>query len=330
MDGLDRIERHRVDLSTPAGKAAWLALRAQDVTASDIGALAGVDRYKTPAQVWAEKQGLLATEESAAMRRGRWLEAANFEAVRETFPDWEVRRANVYARHPDLRMGCTPDFVAIDPERSGFGIVQAKNVAKPIFDEWQGVPPLSYALQTVVEAMLTGASWGDLSVIVTSTYTADLHRFEIPLHAGAWAKACAIVQKFWTDFAAGVMPTLDYERDGGVLEALYPAGNAVDAPADLTGNNALPALCAERDALSATVREARERIDAIDNEIKGALGDHVVAYTSDGRSISHRPQHRASYVVEAKTFRRLYVGKPNPRFARRPAPTSPDMPSGGF
>src|SRR4029079_19449389 len=104
----------------------WLELRKRDVTASVAGALFGVHDFVTPYQLWALKSGLIEDNivETAAMRRGRLLEPVAIRLLREERPTWRVEPCSTYFRDPHARIGATPDALAIDPERTGFGIVQ--------------------------------------------------------------------------------------------------------------------------------------------------------------------------------------------------------------
>ena len=71
---IEKLALGKVDRMPVTDREMWLNLRTRDLTASDIANVAGCGR-KSPAQVWAEKKGLIGrTEENAAMRRGRWLE----------------------------------------------------------------------------------------------------------------------------------------------------------------------------------------------------------------------------------------------------------------
>jgi predicted phage-related endonuclease len=151
-------------------RAEWLAWRQQDLTPGDIAAVAGFSRFRSPYRVYAEKAGLLAPAESnALMERGRWGEPMVLEALRETHPTWTIKRAGVYLSDPSIRMGATPDFLAIDPEREGVGNIQAKFLARPSFErEWLDGetlrPPLHYQLQTLGEAHLLDSAWASPSV----------------------------------------------------------------------------------------------------------------------------------------------------------------------
>ena len=123
------IERH----PSPTASA-WLALRRENINASEIGIVCGAAGYGSPAELYAEKKGLRPPLiDNGTLKRGRWGEAAVFEALADERPEWDVRRAKVYLRDPALRIGATPDGFAIAPDRDGFGVVQTKMVSRSVF-----------------------------------------------------------------------------------------------------------------------------------------------------------------------------------------------------
>jgi putative phage-type endonuclease len=98
------IERYKVH-----DRDEWLALRAHDLTASDIGAAAGVDPYKSPLALYAEKIGMLMPQaDNNAMRRGRWLEAAVLSAIRETHPTGTCARPSSTCATPSCAWAPRP------------------------------------------------------------------------------------------------------------------------------------------------------------------------------------------------------------------------------
>ena len=156
------IERHPV-----TDRDAWLALRRENINASEIGIVCGAGGYGSPAELYAEKKGLRPPLiDTGTLKRGRWGEAAVFEALADERPEWDVRRAKVYLRDPALRIGATPDGFAIAPDRDGFGVVQTKMVSRSVFRakwlvdpaasiaEGEARPPLAYELQTLTEELL--------------------------------------------------------------------------------------------------------------------------------------------------------------------------------
>ncbi|WP_167523849.1 YqaJ viral recombinase family protein [Terribium terrae] len=297
-----------VEVFYPKSRDEWLALRQLDLTASDIGAVAGVDHFKSPLRVYAEKTGMIGGEaENDAMRRGRWLEAAVIEAMRETYPTWDLRRAGVYLRDTEIRMGATPDAVAEDPAEPGIINIQCKVIARPVYErEWENdKAPLKYALQTISEGVLLNSRTNLVAALVIDTYTAQLVVDEVPRHPDAENKVRTIVQQFWSNVAAGRQPAVDYACDAEVIAAMYPAS----VPAkiiDLSTDNFLPALLAERADIKVREKADKERVEEIDTEIKSKMGDAEEA-TLPGWKLTWKTQQRKQYTVAASTQRPLRV-----------------------
>jgi len=287
----------------------WLAARSQDVTASTAGALLGEHEYMTAFELWALKSGLLAEDptETPAMRRGRLLEDDALQMLAEDRPMWRVEAGgNEYLRAPAARIGCTPDAYAIDPERAGRGVVQVKTTSDLIFrrkwkDEDGGVRlPLWIAVQAIVEAKLTGASWACVALLVVG-YGLDLHVIEIPLHAGIWDRLVDEAGAFWDRVESGEPPAADYARDGDTIAELWPP-NADAEPADLTAENHLPVLLDERDEIAARAKADKARRTAIDAEIVAKLAGATVGRLADGREITRTMQHRNAFTMKATSF----------------------------
>ncbi|MEE7478462.1 YqaJ viral recombinase family protein [Methylobacterium hispanicum] len=290
-------------------REAWLAARAQDVTASVAGAILGAHEYTTAFELWALKSGLLAEDptETPAMRRGRLLEDDALQMLAEDRPTWRVEAGgNVYLRAPAFRIGATPDAYAIDPGRPGRGVVQVKTTSDLVFRrKWRDeageiVLPLWIAVQAIVEARLTGASWACVALLVVG-HGLDLHVIEIPLHAGIWTRLTEEAPAFWARVASGEPPAADYARDGDTISDLWPP-DAAAAPLDLSGDNHLPALLDERETISARAKADKERLDAIKAEITAKLAGATAAQLADGRVITRTLQSRAEHTVKASTF----------------------------
>lgn len=282
----------------------WLALRRQDVTASDVGAVFGLHPYKTPLALWAEKSEVgIDTVETSAMRRGRWLEDAVISACRDHHPEWQIEKPNVYVRDGELRIGATPDAIA-----NGNTVIQCKTVADKVFKaSWQDGPPIHYQMQTLTEAMLWNAESAIIAVLVVSPFGADYHEYPVARHEAAEARIRKAVPLFWERIAKGEQPKPDYAADAALISSLYAPNEAL-APIDLTADNYLPALLAERESVSAEIDEREERLKAIKCEIVEKLGGATVA-TLNGWTITNKMQHRKEYVAKASSFAVLRVTK---------------------
>jgi predicted phage-related endonuclease len=303
-------EAGRVEQVPVTDRVSWLAMRANDVTASDVAAVCGADPRRSALRVFAEKTGTIPpTEENEVMRRGRWMEAAVFEALAETYPHWEIRRAKVYLRDPVLRIGATPDGVAVDPAREGFGIIQCKVVSRPVFEAmWRdggddvATAPVGYQLQTITEAKLAGASWAMLAALVVDTFTADLECVPVDIHDGAFAKVCGHVQDFWQLVAKGTPPAADYRLDDDTIKQLYPRDTG--EMLDLQDDNRGPELLKQIERLKDEIKVAENLKNSFETELKEKIGEASGAYFN-GWQVTHKLQERGAYEVKATSFRVL-------------------------
>jgi predicted phage-related endonuclease len=295
------IEVHKV-----TDRASWLQLRMQDLTASDLGAAIGKDRYKSRLALYAEKTGMLMPQDdNPSMRRGRWLEAAVLSAIREENPSWDVSPSHVYLRDTEIRLGATPDAIA-QTDEPGITNVQCKVVARPAYErDWVDGPPLNYVLQTLAEGMLLDAPRSLIAALVIDTYTAELNMHPVPRHEAAEARVRAIATEFWSNVAAGLQPAVDGALDSETINALYP-NSVADPVLDLTGDNRLPELLAERAVAKAIIDLEADRVAEIDTEIKAKLGDAERAELP-GWKISWKTQTKAEHMVRATSFRVLRI-----------------------
>jgi len=290
-------------------KGDWLALRKRDVTASEIGALFGRHRYKTILQLFADKTGADAgfKGDTSAMRRGRLMEPAIAQAVREERPNWSVEYAGEYLRDPETRIGCTPDFYFFDnaaPEQ-GRGILEIKSVAPTAFAaQWAEGPPMMYVLQTLVQMMLSGCSHGQIACGVFQR-DLPLYLYEVPRNAAVEQMILDKVAEFWASVEAGQEPAADPARDGNAIAALYPvalAGKTVE----LWGDNYVTDILHERAGLMKTIGESKKRVEAIDGEIKVRMTDAEIATHPDFR-ITWRLVGKKAFTVPAQSYRLLKV-----------------------
>jgi predicted phage-related endonuclease len=312
------IERHLIE-----SREQWLSLRQHNVNASEVAIVCGEGAYGSLAELYVEKKGMRPPKiDTAVLRRGRWGEAAVFEALAEERPEWEIRRAKIYYADPELRIGATPDGMALAPGRDGHGIIQAKVIARSVFkNRWlddasdfygDAEAPPYYVLQTLTEAMLTGAQWAVIAVLVTSEFDFQLRLFEVERDAFAEQRIIDNVQAFWRDyFDPEIMPPFDPQRDEALIRALYPrdAGTTLD----LTQDNRALVVAEELTETRAGLRRLTAAEKALRTEIAGKLGSHTYGLLGDGRCLSFKHQHRRGYTVAPGDSRVLRVLRAKPQ-----------------
>lgn len=306
----------RIPIDPSKDRSTWLALRQRDITASDVPAVCGEGMFGSAARVWAEKRGLIgAAEMSEPMKRGLWGEAAVFEALGWEFPDWEIRRAKVYLRAPEIGIGATPDGAAVRPDMDGVGIVQAKVISAPVFQaDWIGpdadiddpVAPISapfaYQLQTLTESMLANAAWAVLAVLVVDTFKWRLRMVPVQRHAQAEERICENVITFRKRYLeTGIQPPMDPELDEDLVRKLYPDDNGAEV--DLSSDNQMPEFVSLLEDARARKKAAEQDEKTAKTGIAEKMGSAAIARIADGRRVSFKTQERKGYYVEPSSFR---------------------------
>jgi hypothetical protein len=312
----------RIAIDPAKDRATWLALRMQDITASDVPAVCGEGMFGSAAKVWAEKRGLIgAAEMTEPMKRGIWGEAAVFEALAWEYPEWEIRRAKIYLRDTSIGLGATPDGAALIPGKDGITIVQAKVISKSVFqahwigedadldDEYAPIEaPMAYQLQTLTETMLAEAPRGIIAALIVDEWKWRLRLVPVERHAGAEAIIRDRVVSFRRDYLeTGIQPLFDPERDEQLVKLMFPNDNGLEV--DLSSDNEMPGFVDRLAAARAFKKQAESEEAIAKTAIAGKLGNAAIARIADGRRVSNKTQDRAGYVVEPTSFRVMRILK---------------------
>lgn len=288
MDAMTRESREITSLSD------WLSWRRDYLTASHAGCLFGIHPYVTLDDLIAEKRDEKRGEgDNASMRAGRILEPAVIAALNEERPELHVVKATTFHILPELRLACTPDAFGDDDL-----LVQCKTVSQHVWDQWHGAPPLHYVLQTLCELIVTGRSRGLLACLIRAP-SYPLHVFEVNRHPAAEQRILDAVAEFWRKWDAGLHPVPQSPTE---IAAELDDGSHKDLSAD----NELPGLLAERETLKASVSADQKRLDEIDYAVKNRIGAARTAWLP-GWNLTFRSQTRKETVIPEKTFRVLRV-----------------------
>lgn len=287
----------------------WLGLRKHDVTASVVaGLFTDVHPYMTPLKLYWMHQGLeFSNEETSMMRRGRLMEPAVALAVNDMRPDWTLTKNTHYFRDPDKRLGATPDYL-IEGDPRGPGILQIKTCLPSVFErDWNSGArtPLWIELQTLTEMMLTDASFGVVACMHMS-FDLDCTIRDVPRNAAAERRIVATVEQFWKDVAAGHEPDPDYNKDAELIKLIAPR-EITGKHVDLSGDNELPVLLAQREEIMDKIAAFESRKEEIEARVRFRLKDAEAAIGLPDWSISWKTYIRPEKVIEAKSIRTLRI-----------------------
>lgn len=246
----------------------WLKLRQNGIGGSDAAAILGLNPYKSPLAVYADKRGLTeSAPDTEAMRQGRDFEA--YVAGRfEEETGKRVRRCNQILQHADHDwMLANVDRLLIG-ERAGLECKCVGIGNKTDFDACV-VPPVYY-WQCMHYLAVTGMDRWYLAILPLGRWVAP-YIFEIERDEGHISGLIAREEEFWSEnVLAGIPPLpIGSESDDELLHlvseqhGIYETISINDMDEDL---DLMAALKVDRDALDA-------KISAIEQRIKIRMGD---------------------------------------------------------
>jgi len=189
----------------------WLNERSKNITATEIGALLGIDKYKSPAKILREKLAPTRLADNQWMRAGRLLEPSVFIALNEIGIKSEAAELGnvVMYINEDIRLSCTLDGVGKDADGTNF-IVEAKSTNSKAFLNWSECPPLNYIAQAQVQILLTGYSVGLLACL-EANFPFPLIVYSVSPNDELTEIIQSQVKKFWTCYETNVTFKVDKE-----------------------------------------------------------------------------------------------------------------------
>lgn len=279
-------------------RADWLRLRRSGIGGSDAAAVLGVNPWRGPFAVYADKLGAeRAEEDTEAMRQGRDLE----EYVARRFS--EATGLRLRREYGMLRSTAHPCMIAdidrrIIGERAGLECKTSRDIHLTRYRN--GDFPLEYYCQCLHYLAVTGWERWYLAVLV---YGTDLLTFTIEAEAVRDDLAALIQaeETFWRDHVAvRVPPPHDgLEATSAALAALYPRaeGLTLDAgPEDDALMGELLAMKDDRKALDRRIAEA-------ENHLKARLGEAEALNGTSARATWRNQTRRA---ISEKKLRALF------------------------
>lgn len=140
--------------------------RRSGLGASDVGAVLGLNPWKTPVDVWLEKRGLRSDAgESEAAKWGRILEPLVAAEYARRRPGVRLMRCKTIRHERHEWAFCTPDRIALMPDGTR-RLVEIKTAGLRLAHLWQGDVPASYLAQWHWQAWITGLREGDMPVLI--------------------------------------------------------------------------------------------------------------------------------------------------------------------
>lgn len=257
-------------------RQAFLERRKSGIGGSDVAAVLGVSKWKTPYQLWLDKTSDTVTEkESELLHFGQVLE--------QVIADEYARRNNVKVlrRNQMYRHGAHPELIAnIDRYVVGGKILECKTCnayASSKFGEGGDEVPDEYLLQVQHYMHITGYHSADLAVLIGGN---EYRQFSLKYDAELALYAADKCVEFWQNYVLTKTPPPATVRDD--LGAYY---NAVSG-ATVVATEEIAALLEEYKRLKGIEKDAKNDLDAISAQVKLFAGENEIITSADGATLA--------------------------------------------
>lgn len=247
----------------------WLMWRRKGIGGSDASIVCGLNKYKSPAELWMDKLGMLEpTEAGESAYWGSILEPI----VREEFTKRTGLKVNIeksilqHSKYPFMLANV--DGIAKDPEH-GNCIFEAKTSSIFRVDEWENSIPEEYQLQVQHYMAVTGFKGAYTAVLIGG------NQFKwqfIKRDDEVIEMLIRLEESFWKHVQSNTPPPLDgSEAASLLLSRLYP--NSKPESKITLPDEALD-LIMEYEEYQEKEKQAAELKEKASNRIKALLGEN--------------------------------------------------------
>ena len=261
----------------------WAKLRNSGIGGSDAAVIAGLNRWKSPYQLWLEKTGQVEPEDLSNNEYVYWGTVLE-QVVANRFTELtglKVKKCGTLQSLDYPFMIANVDRLVVG-EKAGLECKTANGFKAK---EWEGDNvPDSYYLQCQHYMAVTGCEKWYIACLIGGNHFVWK---EIPRNEEDITALIEAEKAFWEDnVKGGIMPDVDGSKScSQALAERFPGG--------VTDSITLPKeadeLLAEIDELNEAADRIKDQIESKKNGIKLMLGDHENAYAGD-RKITWKTQ----------------------------------------
>ena len=252
----------------------WLLERRGGIGGSDVAALLGISKWKSPLQLYMEKIGEAADiEENEAMEWGNILEqpvAKKFQSITGK----RVRRKNAIIKDKRCPFLMATIDRSIVGENAGLEVKTCSEYKK---EDWEGNEdgllleiPAEYLVQCLHYLYVTGAERWYMAVLVGG----NKFRYgviEASEHQDKMDQLRRKCIEFWTDYVVPRKMPIPTDLDTDVITSMFDT--PIDEQISLT--DSVDALVEEYQIIANQIAGMSKRKDELANQIKSVLGNSV-------------------------------------------------------
>lgn len=255
-------------------EAKWLEARSAGIGGSDASVIVGLNRWKSPFQLWLEKTGRAAPEDLSGNEYVYWGKVLE-EAVAQRFCELTGKKVQ---RRGLLQMDECP-FILASVDRMVVGEnagLECKTCNGFAAKEWEDDEvPAAYYVQCQHYMMVTGCDRWYIAVLIGG------NRFvwkEIPRNDAEIDLLLEAEVDFWNKVTTGSMPEVDgSESCKDALAAEFRGG--VTEPLTLPKDAA--SIVERIQELDSAKKQMLEDLEHHKNQLRKMLGDYELGYAGD-------------------------------------------------
>lgn len=268
----------------------WLNIRQYSVGGSEIAAVCGLSRWKSPFEVWCEKVApdqIKKAPATAAMTFGTLLEPV----IRDYFRKenrLEVSEAKFIFAHKDYKYMTANIDGYVKLADGKYAVLEIKTANSFASDEWStnGLP-IEYYCQVQYYMAITGMTQAYVAVLIGGQDYRQLLIDKDDEIIDLIMKRC---QDFWENYVLTKTPPTVTDKDNALLSQLYPNSK----PQTIMLGKEVEELLAEHEAAKAAMDEAKKRKEAVEAKLKALMGEAEAAVAGEYK-ISWKASTRSSF-----------------------------------
>lgn len=267
----------------------WLEWRKKGIGGSDVAAICGLSRYRSPLAVYLDKLGEIPPlEDNPKMKAGRILEP--------TIADWfaeeigmKVMKQNAIFQHKQY-----PFMLAnIDRWLPGLNAgLECKNTSEYSRDDWSGTQaPTEYILQCNHYMAVTGAERWYIAVLIGGW---DFQWRIIERDESVIKNLVTIENDFWNHNVLAKVPPMVNAQDTDLLNQMYPISKPVTTDISEVYYDLVKRLLDTK----AAYLKAEDAYEDAKNKIKNLMGESELAFWQGEKLCSWKTNARGSRVFK--------------------------------
>lgn len=268
----------------------WLEIRKKSIGGSEIAAVIGMNRWKTPFAVWAEKTGRVdsSVQQSESMYWGTVMEAI----LREEFSKrtgYAVKEAHyIFASIDNPFLTANIDGY-VDLGNGEYAVLEIKTAGNYAESDWNDGCPIEYFCQVQHYLYITGMKKAFIAVLIGGN---QFKYLEINRDEGTIQTIICCAKQFWNLVQTDTPPAVN-DKDNALLATLYPTSKAVTVK--MPDN--YKAVLQDYTEAKAAMEVAKKKKETAEAKIKEFMAEADTAVI-DGYKISWKTAERNSLSAE--------------------------------